>query len=312
MKNIVKVNKEKYQAIINFYNNEIKDTIYKEIDSFIFENEASINLALYLEGELIGFANGVKNNELGYITCVVIKKNFRRKGYGTLLLNELENILRESNVKKIREIFFNPINLPWYIPNTNFHMHPGVPAVQLNSSWYNFLLKNGYIDEKNYQNGYYLNLDDFIVNEAIKANEQRNKENGLEVLFYDKNKHFGFTELFTDLRNPTWHRVVLNNLEKKDPLKMLVIVRNNEILGWTGPLDITGNGRGYFAGIGIKKEIEGNGLGTVLFNRLVMELKNIGAKYMTLFTGENNKAKYIYLKTGFKEVEKFAIMYKEL
>ncbi len=58
--------------------------------------------------------------------------------------------------------------------------------------------------------------------------------------------------------------------------------------------------------------IEEINLVRLYFYSLCHELKNLGAEYMTLFTGKNNPAKYIYLNAGFKVVKQFALLKKEL
>ena len=54
------------------------------------------------------------------------------------------------------------------------------------------------------------------------------------------------------------------------------------------------------------------GAGTALFASLCMGLKDMGAEYMTLFTGENNPARNIYRAAGFKIVRTWANMRREL
>ena len=71
-------------------------------------------------------------------------------------------------------------------------------------------------------------------------------------------------------------------------------------------------GRGYFAGLGVAPQFEGHGLGTLLFYRLLQREKEVGSQYMSLFTGEDNHARFIYLGAGFRIVRTFGVMLKEL
>ena len=93
---------------------------------------------------------------------------------------------------------------------------------------------------------------------------------------------------------------------------MLVVVKNNKILGWTGPLFTTNSKRGYFAGIGIHPNIQGLGIGSSLFSELIYQSKINGSQFMSLFTGSENPARNIYLKAGFKIVKSFAVLRKEI
>ncbi len=94
--------------------------------------------------------------------------------------------------------------------------------------------------------------------------------------------------------------------DKADPVA--AAIRNGKIIGFTGPLRVQESGRGYFAGIGIHSGYRGFGLGNVLFHTLCRTLKEMGASYMTLFTGETNPAGQIYSKAGFKIVKSWADM----
>ena len=59
-------------------------------------------------------------------------------------------------------------------------------------------------------------------------------------------------------------------------------------------------------------QYQGHGLGTLLFYRLLEREKQAGAQYMSLFTGEENNARFIYLNAGFRIVRTFGVMQKEL
>ena len=48
----------------------------------------------------------------------------------------------------------------------------------------------------------------------------------------------------------------------------------------------------------------------MLFNDLMGEFIKVGAAYSTLFTGTENHAQRLYLKTGFRPARYFAIMKK--
>ena len=54
------------------------------------------------------------------------------------------------------------------------------------------------------------------------------------------------------------------------------------------------------------------GLGTLLFHRLLEEERKAGSRYMSLFTGEENPARFIYLGAGFRVVRTFGVLLKEL
>jgi Acetyltransferase (GNAT) family. len=93
---------------------------------------------------------------------------------------------------------------------------------------------------------------------------------------------------------------------------VLVAAREGRVVGFAGPMIRQKNGRGYFTGIGVVKEHEGHGLGTILFYKLCKEEKAVGAGYMSLYTGADNPAGKIYRQAGFVTVQEFAVMRKML
>ena len=95
-------------------------------------------------------------------------------------------------------------------------------------------------------------------------------------------------------------------------MDLLVGLKGNVCAGFAGPVYPEETGRGYFAGIAVAPKYERNGLGTLLFYRLLEREKEAGARYMSLFTGINNKARFIYLGAGFRIVRTFSVMLKDL
>lgn len=271
------------------------------------------------EGKIIGFGNAVVKNDgkepsatPGYITCVAIDKNYRRQGLGSKLLKALEEYLKSMGKTYVRQLFFNPINLEWIIPGTLTHDHPNAPAIPFNTPWYFLLMANGYNVNGQQQDCYHLDIRNYELPEKVVKKNKENELDGYTITFYDPKKHFGFDELFKALNNPLWAQVVEENLAKQNPDPMLVVEKEGRILGWTGPLYTQSSGRGYFAGIGVHPETQGRGLGKSLFCELVYQSKKNGASFMTLFTGSENLARNIYLYAGFKIVQSFAVLRKDL
>ena len=78
------------------------------------------------------------------------------------------------------------------------------------------------------------------------------------------------------------------------------IAHQLHIVGAPGPIVPDAHGRGFFLGIAIHSQYRGYGAATVLFNHLCLEFRRAGAQYMTLFTAEDNPARHIYERAGFK------------
>ncbi len=274
------------------------------------------------DDEIIGFANGCHRSgkAIAYITFVCVAPEHRRKRIGARLLMLLENALTEcadTVLTGFEVTFFNPINLEWCIPNTPRHDHPNAPGVDMKSDGYIFLKNLGYRDIV-YQNSYYQPLAAFAFSDVIKEKMAWQKDNNLGICYYDPQKHYGMEELMENLGSEDWSNQILGNLAKEQPYPVLIAYSSRKedldeqgrakAVGFTGPLYAQESGRGYFAGIGVHSEYRKYGLGKVLFSGLCSSLKELGAQYMTLFTGENNPARNIYESAGFKIVRSWSDM----
>lgn len=261
-------------------------------------------------GEIIGFANGctVAGKDIGYITFVIVKKEYRRRRIGEALLLALENALKKAaEITKFQIIFFNPINLEWIVPNTQRHDHPNAPGIDVASEAYIFFKNMNYRDVV-FQNSFYLPLDKFEMPQKIKERIEALPEKKLSICFADKSVHTGFDEMLDNLGNDLWKKEIGEAIENGRPV--LIAESEGRAVGFTGPLAVQPSGRGYFAGIGVHSDFRSFGLGKCLFFSLCENLKQAGAKYMTLFTGENNPAREMYTAAGFKIVKTWSDMEK--
>lgn len=310
-------------AIIDLWNNEAVNDGYKElteqsfahifIDNPYFRQDHAFVL---LDAErVIGFACGCVGNDLplgviaGYITCIVISSEYQTENNYNNLLHALEQQFRNSGKKQADFLFFNPIQLPWYIPNTPKHEHNNAPGVPIDSVIYSFLLGQGYIDRTR-QCAMYLNLASFSIPEAIRMKEAQAAAEGFTVGLYDADKNYGVEEMLQGLNNPLWQREITQCTAGGVPV--VIAAYKGKAAGFAGPVIRQANGRGYFTGIGVHPDYEGHGLGSILFFKLCEAFQNISTDYMSLYTGITNPAIRIYEKAGFQTVKEFAVMRKEL
>lgn len=275
-------------------------------------------LVAVIDNEIVGFGNATFNNNNqdpsatpGYITCVAVKKGHWRKRIGTKILLALEEYLKGVGKTFVRNLFFNPILLEWHVPGYDKHEHPGAPAVPVNTPYYFLLMNNGY-NVNGQQDAYHLNLETYKLPEKVVAKMKENEMDGYTITYYEEGVHYGFDELFDALRNEGWRSIVKNNLAKEKPDPILIVQKEGEILGWTGPVFTQPSGRGFLGGIGVHPKTQGRGLGKSLFCMLCQKSKENNAKFMTLFTGSDNPAREIYLYAGMRLVQSFAVLRKEL
>lgn len=255
-----------------------------------------------------------EDGKKGYITFVAVRKDLRRKGIATQLLRAIEEALQKMAGEKLgcyEATFFNPMNFVWTIPDTPGHEHPNAPGVDVAGSGYMFLKNTGYRDYA-VQNAYYLNLKGYELTEAMSKKKEELKDRGITITTYDASVHTGLEELLNDLDNDLWYREITQTVADRNGAPVLIVDWNGRAMGFTGPMRVQENGRGYLAGVGVRSDCRGMGAGKVMFGELCVRLKELGAQYMTLFTGENNSARNIYEAQGFKIVRTWADMRKKV
>ena len=289
---------------------EFKNTLF---NSRAFEADGTF---VALDGDkVVGFisTNARDDNPKtsGYINTFIVNKAYRRQGIGSKLLELGEAYLKEKGKTSVRFVFLSGINWAWYIPYTDKHMHPGMPAVRMNSDFYIFLYHHGYAVNSIHE-GFHLPLSEYELPQAVVEKMEKNKERGLFVEIYDPNKHYGVEEFCQKIEgdNPGFAYSIRYNLNRPEPKPWLCANENGRMVGWTGAMWNEESGRGHFDGIIVDEDIRGAGLGKALFCILCYQSKLNGAQYMTFFTGLDNPARYIYLSAGFKIAQSFADMKK--
>lgn len=250
-------------------------------------------------------------NVPGYVNMIIVKKEYRKQGLGSKLLKHIENYFKENGRKYIQASYYLPSCYSWYIPNTDKHDHPCAPGIRINSSEYFFLLHRGY-NIVGQEDAFHLDLTSYEISDSIKKILDENEKEGIKIETYDPNKHYGIDEFYKELNIYDFEKVIRSNLELEKPYPFLVVAKDNKIVGWTGAMWNEESGRGHFDGIAILSSVRGKGLGKALFSLLALYNKKGGAKFMTFYTGLNNHARYIYMGAGFKIIQSFALMKKEL
>ena len=289
----------------SFINKFIKNPCYNEDGSIVCVDE----------GKVVAFANAcfrdTDPNSPGFINMVVVKKGYQRKGIGSKLLELLEDFLKANGKTFVRNYFASPINLKWYIPGYDKHEHAGAPAVPFNSPYYFLLLANGY-NVNGQHDGFHIDLTKFEMPQKVKDKIAENEKDGYTITFYDKDKHYGFEEMFDALGHDGFRMAVRNVISKPNHDPLIIAQKDGEILGFTGPVKTEPSGRGSLAGVAIHPKAQKRGLGKTMFCVLCEESKKNGAKFMTLFTGSDNRARNIYLYAGLRIARSFTVMRKEL
>lgn len=292
---------------------EYKDKLLNNPD-FSFDTVFGVKENNKLIAYIIGYIRAMYKDNLnvpGYVNMIIVKKEYRKQGIASSLLKHLENYFKSVGRKYIQASYYLPSCYSWYIPNTKDHDHPCAPGIRINSNEYFFLLHRGY-SIVGQEDAFHLDLSDYEISDDIKNILDKARAEGITIELYDKNKHYGLEEFYKELNIYDFEKVIRSNLELEHPYPFLVVAKDNKIVGWTGAMWNEASGRGHFDGIAILSSVRGKGLGKALFSLLAYYNKQGGAKFMTFYTGLTNHARYIYMGAGFKIIESFALMKKEL
>jgi ribosomal protein S18 acetylase RimI-like enzyme len=319
---IVSWNNQYVHAVILLWNKEAVKEGYKELteqsfnDIFLsnpyFDRD---NAFVLLEFDVVkGFACGCTGDDLplgdvaGYITCIVLSSDCNTNENYRMMLDAIEHRFQQLGKKQADILFFNPMMLPWYIPDTPKHEHNNAPGIPIDSKLYEFLLSQGYV-ERAKECAMYLNLEGFTIPKEIKAKEEKAAVDGYRVELFNPDRHDGVYEMLSALNNLLWQREIVKCMAEGVPV--VIAAYKGNVIGFAGPVIRQENGRGYFSGIGVLPDHEGHGLGSILFFKLCEAFRLIQTDYMSLYTGSSNPAIRIYEKAGFKTVKQFSVMRRE-
>lgn len=310
------------RAVIALWNEAAVKDGYKELTEQSFDGIFAGNryfdkdgtFLLLANDKVIGFACGCTGDDLplgdvaGYITCIVLASGFDTDDNYLMLLTALEDRFKELGKKQADILFFNPMLLPWYIPDTPQHEHNNAPGIPVDSKLYTFLLGAGYF-ERAKQCAMYLHLSAFAMPEEYSVKEAKASAQGYTIDMFDPGKHAGVEDMLEGFGNPLWQKEI--GASTANGVPVVIAAYQGKTIGFAGPVIRQANGRGYFAGIGVLPEHEGHGLGSLLFYKLCEAFQEIGTEYMSLFTGMSNPAIRIYERAGFQTVKLFAVMRRE-
>jgi len=337
-------------AVIRLWNAsaEAGEVVYRPLDAAYyaekFEGNQSYDPAYALvaeaDGHVAGFIHGIAQtvflpketpgNTPGYVTALFVEPASRRKGVGGALLKALEEKFLQNGKHAVAVSSGNPINLDWRVPGTPGHDHNNAPGVDMDCPGFSFFQRHGY-EEKHRAAAMYLDLSEYQWDPKVTEIQERLAGQGIYTGPYDASLDYDYDGMCDRIPSEYWRsaiaaeiaawktgkpctdtRFLPNGKVPPGPREMLVATHEGKIVGFTGPVDLQGSGRGFFTGICTDPLYERRGIATVLFNMLMRAFVEEGAVFSTLFTGDSGHAQKLYQRTGFRVVRRFAGMRKEL
>ena len=323
--------KEDLPMVLRLWNESAAsgEVVYKPLTAEAFESaflnnphySPEYSLVAEENGQVTGFIHGITKktflpretheNTPGYLTVIFVDPAHRRRGVGKALLQALMNGFSHAGKRMITCSGNNPVNLSWLVPGTPGHDHNNAPGMDLDCPGYPFLLSQGFGDKYS-EVAMYLDLKHYVPAPDFREKREKLLAGGIDTGRYDISLNYDFDRMCSRVGSEYWRKVLFDETHSPAPRPILAATHEGCIVGFTGPVDKEESGRGWFTGICTDPEYERRGIASVLFNLLMQEFNKEGAVFSTLFTGKDNHAQRLYLKTGFSVVRRFAVMSKSL
>lgn len=320
------------------------ETLYRPVasDNFSarFQAAGGVCLGAYEEDKLAGWVHGaVKTRYLPgetaantplYLTVLVVARECRGQGVGTLLLGALEQEARRQGKCFTAVSGDNPASMDWLIPGTPGHDHNNAPGVWEDGPGYAFLLRRGYVPGAR-EVAMYRSLADFRPDPAVARRVTDLAAEGIRVGVWEPGLGDQFDGMCDRVGSAYWRHVLQEEIaawrecrpnadpalwpdgrRPAGPRPLLIATHGRDIIGFTGPVDRQQSGRGWFTGICVDPLWQGRGIATALFGLLMEAFVREGAGFCSLFTGQENPARRIYERAGLREAARFCVMRHEL
>lgn len=265
-----------------------------------------------------------------YLTLLLVAESFRRQGVGKALLEAVRQTGRDTGKNRLTVSGNNPVHLTWLIPGAGGHDHNNAPGVNEDTGGYGYLLSQGFQDVF-HEISMYMSLDTYRWKPELDEAMARLAAEGIYAGRWQPGMGEDYDGMCDRVGSEYWRNVLRQELlawhtgrpnadpecwpdgvQPAGPRPLLVAVKDAQIIGFTGPVDLQRSGRGWFTGICTDPAWGGRGIATVLFNLLMKEFVDEGAAFCSLFTGAENHAQKIYRRAGLHVTSRWAVLSQSL
>ena len=261
-----------------------------------YYNDLSL-LAVYknkVVGYIVGFKTIKGKEEKGVIHSFVVDKEFRRKGIATKLIKEMENKL---NTKTIVMAF-----------SSGNYMFPGV-------DYENYPAAIKLIEKLGYKKGepcssMYKELGDYVMLAKYKKRLKDAAKKGYKFKLYTNEKINDVVNYVAKEFRPSWAEHVKEAIESGDAKETLTLLKyKNKICGFA--MRKMNDEINRFGPLGISESIRKEGLGSLLVEYKMQEMKDQGLDYLFFLSAEG-KMKDFYINHGIKPYRNYYKYSKEI
>ncbi|QQE10789.1 GNAT family N-acetyltransferase [Planctomycetota bacterium] len=262
------------------------------------------------EEKVVGFMLGIVRlnplegiglqEELGWITMFFVDEAYQRQGIGGMLLEKVMGYMQRMNRKVV--------NVSTYVPN---YFIAGVD-IDAYMSGHAFLKKHGFSKREGGDVvGMGNELQDMVMPEEAKAKVETLKAKGIELRIFEAKYAYSLLRFLREEFAGDWANVIVDKIKHGTDDEIIVAVTsgsdgNEEVLGY-----VQWNGS-HFGPFGVSEKLRGEGIGSILFWKVVERMKMAGEHFIWLAWTGGAAARFYAEKGGLHEVRKHEVMVKEL
>ncbi len=287
------------------------DTITRErfIQEILLDENFDPELALnaIVDGHVAGFSLGIKRKypyltrgleeQRGWISSFFVLPKYRRRGFGQKLLEEEEVKLKTRGVREITLCAYSP---NYFTPGVDLQYPGGVP----------FFDKNGYVGGTNAVS-MQRDLFTYTLSEKTEKHIAELSEKGITFLPFSM-QYMEKLLTFVDREfDSGWVRnilIALRNQEAEDTI-LIATDREDTVIGYC-MRKIDGHDA-RFGPIGVAEALRSEGVGGVLIDLQMMEMKKRSIYYL-YFLWTHGDAQRFYERHGLKVYRTYQLYRKKI
>ncbi|MCI5773400.1 MAG: GNAT family N-acetyltransferase [Erysipelotrichaceae bacterium] len=300
------------EQVLECWNNTlVNDLITKQrfIENILLDenfNPKLFKVAIF-KNQIIGFCFGIKRKipylerglepKRGWINMVGVDSKYQNIGIGTMLVKQVEEELKQLGSEEITLCAYSP---NYFTPGIDVKYEKGI----------NFFEKNGYIF-KGEAVSMQKNLFDYNVSDDYYSKVNALQSEGIKIIPFEEKYLLSLIDYALINFGSGWKRNILMALQKgeaNDTILLCVDVNDN-IIGFC-MRKIDGHDE-RFGPIGVSEELRSKGLGGILFETMMMDMKSRGIPSL-YFLWTSGAAQRFYERHGVKVYRKYRLYRKEI
>ncbi len=303
----------KYMAgVLHLWNTYLKHDLISEerfIDVVLLDENFSPNLlkVALVDDKVVGFAFGIKRKipylerglepTRGWINMIAVDENYRRQKIATQLVEALETELKALGTTEITLCAYSP---NYFTPGIDKRYPDGIALFEA----------LGYRHTEDCVS-MQRDLWDYEMSAYAKEKRIALEKEGIRIIPYNKDYLLKTIDFVLKGFGAGWKRNVMMAMQKHEAEKniLLVVDGNDDILGFC-MRKIDGN-EGRFGPIGVDESLRNKGIGGVLFEVMMYDMKSKGIPYL-YFLWTAGKAQSFYERHGIKVFRTYQLYRKDI